>query len=239
MSRLFSSRRLAKTLGDRFSSSPTHPSTRRRPRSRVSTVACARPRAVLDISLRPPTLPFGGLFSSSRERFESPKHRDERKKEAPRQLATFARRRNHLLSRVRKETDEKTTRELLENARLCGHRARRERERERVTERAYLSSNSWTKCEELFFPPKKTQKKKLQQKKGAFCVQFRVLKKTKGGPFDVKRFDVLPSCRRLNSSKSSSSVDETLTGNHHHASTLGAENSDDDLLSGWSLWSKE
>ena len=185
MSRLFSSRRLAKTLGDRFSSSPTHPSTRRRPRSRVSTVACARPRAVLDISLRPPTLPFGGLFSSSRERFESPKHRDERKKEAPRQLATFARRRNHLLSRVRKETDEKTTRELLENTRLCGHRARRERERERVIVYARTFLPTPGQNVKNSFPPKKTQKKRG-------CVQFRVLKKTKGGPFDVKRFDVLP-----------------------------------------------
>ena len=183
MSRLFSSRRLAKTLGDRFSSSPTHPSTRRRPRSRVSTVACARPRAVLDISLRPPTLPFGGLFSSSRERFESPKHRDERKKEAPRQLATFARRRNHLLSRVRKETDEKTTRELLENTRLCGHRARRERERERVIvyARTFLPTPGQN-VKNSFFLPKK-RKKKLQQKKGAFCVQFRVLKRQRGDPF--------------------------------------------------------
>lgn len=129
-----------------------------------------------------------------REIRESPKHRDERKKEAPRQLATFARRRNHLLSRVRKETDEKTTRELLENARLCGHRARRERERERVTERAYLSSNSWTKCEELFFPPKKTQKKKLQQKKGAFCVQFRVLKRQRGDPLTS---NASTFCRRV------------------------------------------
>ena len=55
--------------------------------------------------------------------------RRERKKEATRQLATFARRRNHLLSRVRKETDEKTTRELLENTRLT-ERGEREKERE-------------------------------------------------------------------------------------------------------------
>ena len=80
----FSSRRRAKTLDDRFSSFPTHSSTRRRPRSRVSTVACARPRAVLDI-ISPPR---HFLFPSSKrekERERAPKTpREERKKkEAP------------------------------------------------------------------------------------------------------------------------------------------------------------
>ena len=76
---IFSSQRRAKTLDDRFSSFPTHPSTRRRPRSRVSTVACARPRAVLDI-ISPPR---HFLFPSSRERKrerEPQTPREERKK---------------------------------------------------------------------------------------------------------------------------------------------------------------
>ena len=128
----FSSRRRAKTLDDRFSSFPTHSSTRRRPRSRVSTVACARPRAVLDI-ISPPR---HFLFPSSRERKrerEPQKHREknEKKKKRPRvgQLATFARRHNHLLSRVRTKTDEKTAVRALEKT-----RAARERERERERE---------------------------------------------------------------------------------------------------------
>ena len=104
-----------------------------------------------------------------REIRESPKHRDERKKEAPRQLATFARRRNHLLSRVRKETDEKTTRELLENARLCGHRARRERERERVIVYARTFLPTPGQNVETSFPPKKTQKKTPTKKRGFLC----------------------------------------------------------------------
>ena len=99
-----------------------------------------------------------------RER-ESPKHRDgNEKKEATRQLATFARRHNHLLSRVRTKTDEKTTRELLENARLT-ERGERER-RERVYARTFLPLPGQNVRNS--FPPQKN-KKKLQtttKKKG-------------------------------------------------------------------------
>jgi hypothetical protein len=129
----FSSRRRAKTLDDRFSSFPTHSSTRRRPRSRVSTVACARPRAVLDI-ISPPR---HFLFPSSRERKrerEPQKHREknEKKKEAPtggptRDLRTPAQ--PPSLARSHKDRRENRGSSSIEKT-----RAARERERERERE---------------------------------------------------------------------------------------------------------
>ena len=74
-------------------------------------------------------------------------------------------------------------------------RGEREKERESQNARTFLTTPGQNNVKTSFFLPKK-RKKKLQ-KKGAFCVQFRVLKKTKGGPFDVKRFDVLPSSESL------------------------------------------
>ena len=83
-------------------------------------------------SLRPDT--SSSLHPERERERESPKHREknEKKKKRPRvgQLATFARRHNHLLSRVRTKTDEKTAVRALEKT-----RAARERERERKSHR--------------------------------------------------------------------------------------------------------
>ena len=89
-------------------------------------------------SLRPDT--SSSLHPERERERESPKNtarRTKKKKKRPRvgQLATFARRHNHLLSRVRTKTDEKTAVRALEKT-----RAAREREREKERVIAYLSS---------------------------------------------------------------------------------------------------
>ena len=88
-------------------------------------------------SLRPDT--SSSLHPERERERESPKHREknEKKKKRPRvgQLATFARRHNHLLSRVRTKTDEKTAVRALEKTRAARER---ERERKRESSRTFL-----------------------------------------------------------------------------------------------------
>lgn len=72
-----------------------------------------------------------------RERAPNTARRTKKKKKRPRvgQLATFARRHNHLLSRVRTKTDEKTAVRALEKTRAARER---ERERKRESSRTFL-----------------------------------------------------------------------------------------------------
>ena len=73
------------------------------------------------------------------------------------------------LARSERDRRENNARAAREHAFVRAQSAERERKRESHCICAYLSSNSWTKCEDLFSSQKNAKKKLQQKKRGFLC----------------------------------------------------------------------